>query len=103
MGGHCGVVRHLLAAGAAIDKTDADGYTALLSAASLAKEAAVELLLQAGAALNACSKEDCSTALHLAALVKGAATARVLAAAPGTNVNARDDRGQVGSAGCSAS
>ena len=103
LNGRCGVVRRLLAAGAAVDTADVDGFTPLMTAASAAHADVVLLLTEAGAAPNARLKDSGSTALHLAALAKCATTACFLAAAPGTDVDARDGRGRVRSAGCSAS
>jgi ankyrin repeat protein len=103
MNGRCGVVRRLLAAGAAGDAADVGGFTPLMTAASNAHAEVVLLLTEAGAAPNARLKDSGSTALHLAALAKCATTVCFLTAAPGTELDARDGRGRVRCAGCSAS
>ncbi|MCG8340909.1 MAG: ankyrin repeat domain-containing protein [Cytophagales bacterium] len=64
--GNVGLMELFLAAGADVNKKDADGETALQSAAFLGHTEAVKLLVERGATIDAADEDD-RTALHDAA------------------------------------
>jgi ankyrin repeat protein len=85
------VTRALLAAGAAVDRADNDGFTALYAAVEKGQVEAIRVLLAAGAEVDhACN--DC-TALHAAAQDGYVEAIRVLVEA-GANINRADSAGQ---------
>src|SRR5262249_15411433 len=86
------IVALLLDAGAPVNAKDAQGYTALHTAAFRGRAEIAKLLIDRGADVNG-TASDGFTPLHQAAWRGNCAVARLLLAA-GADVNARDDKGR---------